>query len=243
MELLVGGFWFQSVSSPCSVLRLVCPPPCTIVCACLRQSQAQNSFKFNSNVTFCVIFSLAFLFSFCFGIFGAFDGAGRQERERDREGVGGLKNTVTERLNRFGFEGGFELEFVLPLQSSFVCSLFLLRLFVMLLLLLFVLLLLLLFLCALLSSIVIQKMAALFVLTFFRISLSLFLGLSFCSDSKRDSCECFLCCCSYCHLYWWGVFYFMLLGVCVTPVHIRPKLPSPVGLACLWLLSDCWQFS
>lgn len=89
MELLVGGFWFQSASSSCSVLRLVCPPPCTIVCACLRQSQAQNSFKFNSNVTFCVIFSLAFLFSFCFGIFGAFDkcsdGAGRQERERGIE--------------------------------------------------------------------------------------------------------------------------------------------------------------
>lgn len=71
------------------MLRLVCPPPCTIVCACLRQSQAQNSFKFNSNVTFCVIFSLAFLFSFCFGIFGDFDkcsdGAGRQERERGIE--------------------------------------------------------------------------------------------------------------------------------------------------------------
>lgn len=76
MELLVGGFWFHSAfssSSPYSMLRLLCPPPCTIVCACLRQSQAQNSFKFNSNVTFCVIFSLAFLFSFCVGIFGAFD--------------------------------------------------------------------------------------------------------------------------------------------------------------------------
>lgn len=173
MELLVGGFWFHSAfsaPSPCSVLRLVCPPPCTIVCACLRQSQAQNSFKFNSNVTFCVIFSLAFLFSFCVGIFGAFDkcsdGADRQER-------GGLKNTVTERLNRFGFEGGFELEFVLPLQSSFVCSLFLLRLFVMLLFLL----LLLLFVCALLSSIVIQKWLH-YLYSHFFVFLSLFLSLA-----------------------------------------------------------------
>lgn len=200
-------------------------------------------------MTFCVIFSLAFLFSFCFGIFGAFDkcsdGAGRQERERGIERGRGpkkhchwtFKSIWIRRRIRARVRSTFAVLvclFSFPAQTvRYVVVAAILSVIVVVVCVCFVK-----FHCY-------PKMAALFVLTFFRISLSLslFLGLSFCSDSKRDSCECFRCCCSYCHLYWWGVFYFMLLGVCVTPVHIRPKLPSSVGLACLWLLSDCWQFS
>lgn len=126
MELLVGVFGYiplflPSILSIPSALLVPCPAPhLTLLCACLRQSQAQNSFKFNSNVTFCIIF---FFFSFCVGIFGVFEKCRKAARGGTARGCGegrrGLKNTVTERLNRFGFEGGFE--FFPPLQSSFVC--------------------------------------------------------------------------------------------------------------------------
>lgn len=262
-ETTSWGFWFHSAFSslyPLSPLLSGLPAPCSALyliplCACLRQSQAQNSFKFNSNVTFCIIFSV--FFSFCVGIFGPFEKCRKVERGRTESGTAGrrgLKNTVTERLNRFGFEG--RCEFFLPLQSSFVC-LFCFparQLFTLLLL----------FLCVLAAAVsvlcqlpLLSKngciicthifsyfLCFLFVLRqpelrrletwFMRVFSLLFLFFCCC------------CCCSYCHLYWWGVFYFMSLGVCVTPVPIRLRRSSSVGTprTCwLWVLSDCWQFS
>lgn len=115
-------------------------------------------------------------FSFCVGIFGAFEKcrkAAQGETVRgDGEGSRGLKNTVTERLNRFGFEGGFE--FFLPLQSSFVCLFCFPARAQTVVYVVFSVLVVAVSVCFV-NFHCYPKMAALFVLTFFRISFAFFL--------------------------------------------------------------------